>query len=527
MMAADIVKRNKLNQLKFFKHEDRGIIKGKQLHSRISQLLAGITALIKYYMNKNNYDIIVIGAGSGGLSVGLTMNAFGLNVLLMAKSDKDIGGDCLNDGCVPSKALIHVSRILHDAKTAAQFGLNVDGKGDIKKAIDYVYQRQEIIRTHENAKWLSGLGITVELGEASFSGKNEIEVNGKKFYGKNIVIATGSKPRKLNIPGVEQIKYLDNENIFHVHDLPEKILVLGGGPIGIELAQALRRFGKEITVVDRGSIILENDDKAVTSVLLNQLKQEGIQFLFNSEIESFSSPNEAIVKLEDGTRKSLFFGAVLVAIGRELRLQSLNLHNAGIDVKENKIVINKYLQTSNRNIYVCGDVAGDLAFSHAAEFHARILINNFLSPIKKKLNNDHLSWVTFSDPEVATFGLSEKQLKEKQITYEKLEQDFSEDDRAVVDNNRYGKLILFLSAGNIFTKKKILGGTMVAPHAGELIQELILANREGLSVNAIFNKIYPYPVASRINQAIISKYKEKKLSGNLKWLLQKAYKIFG
>ena len=477
-------------------------------------------------MIENLYDIIVIGAGSGGLSVGLTMNKLGFKVLMIAKTDQEIGGECLNDGCVPSKALIHVSRILKNAKTATAFGLNITGKPDIKKAIDYVHERQEIIRKHENAKALSESGIDVALGEAKFTGKKEVEVNNKKYKGKNIVIATGSKPRQLNVPGVENVKYFTNNNIFHIESLPENILVVGGGPIGIEIAQALNRFDRKVTIVHHGSMILEHDDEQMTAILLKQLRQEGIECLLNSNIESFTSPNNAILKIKDGSIRNLFFDAVFVGIGREFLLKSLQLQNAGIDVKDSKIVIDKYLRTTNKNVFVCGDIAGDLMFSHAAEFHARILINNFLSPLKKKLNNDHMSWVTFTDPEIATFGLNEKQLNDRGIKYNKLEQDFSGDDRAITDNYQYGGIILYISKGSLFKKEKILGGTMVAPNAGELIQELVLANTSGLSIKSIFNKIYPYPVASRVNQHLIVRHKEKSLTPGLKKILQVAYKIF-
>ncbi len=175
---------------------------------------------------------------------------------------------------------------------------------------------------------------------------------------------------------------------------------------------------------------------------------------------------------------------------------------------------------------VCGDIAGDLMFSHAAEFHARIILNNLFSPLNKKLNNQHLSWVTFTDPEVATFGYNEKQLKEKGIGYIRLQQNFTDDDRAVVDSYQYGMLVLFISSKGFLKKQKILGGTMVSPHAGELIQELILANTTGLSIDAIFNKIYPYPVATRINQKAIVEYKSQGLTDTVKKLLHFTYKIF-
>ncbi|MDE3183164.1 MAG: FAD-dependent oxidoreductase [Bacteroidota bacterium] len=472
------------------------------------------------------YDIIIIGSGSGGLTVGLFMCKAGFKVLMVSSSDEDIGGDCLNDGCVPSKAFIHVAKIVHSAKTAAHIGLNVSGTVDIKKAIDYVYERQEIIRKRENAGWLEEQGIDVALGNAAFAGKDEIEVDGKKYTGKKIVIATGSKPKKLKIPGVEKVTYYDNESIFHIRELPEKLLVIGGGPIGIEIAQVMNRLGSKVTVVQHGNRILKIDDSAITTILLKQLQKEGIRFIFNAEADHFISSNEALIKLKVGTTQKILLDAVFAGIGRELDFESMQLDKAGVAVKDNKIVKDKYLRTTNKNIFVCGDIAGDLIFSHAAEYHGRILLNNFFSPLKKKLSYDYLSWVTFTDPELASFGLNENQLKERGIPYKKLEQNFGDDDRAVVDNYQYAKMILFISKGGFLKKEKILGGAMVSPHAGEIIQELILANTGKLSLSAIFNKIYPYPVASRINQQIISKHKEESLTNTIKKLLQTAFKIF-
>jgi pyruvate/2-oxoglutarate dehydrogenase complex dihydrolipoamide dehydrogenase (E3) component len=477
-------------------------------------------------MQVKKYNIIVIGSGSGGLSAGLFMVKAGFSTLMVSRSDKDIGGDCLNDGCVPSKAFIHVAKMVHSAKEASAFGLDVSGKIDIKKVVDYVYQRQEKIRIHENAAWLKEQGTDVALGHAHFTGKHEIEVNGTRYHGKKIVIATGSQPRKLKIPGVENIKYYDNESIFHADVLPERLLVIGGGPIGIEIAQAMSRLGSQVTVVHQKKMILNHDDEIVTTVLYHQLQKEGITFYLNAKIQSFHSANETDVIFQDGSIKNVQFDAVFVAVGRELNLSTLQLQNAGIEVKDNKIVSDEYLKTTNKDVMVCGDIAGDLMFSHAAEFHARILLNNLFSPIKKKLNNRHLSWVTFTDPEVATFGLNEKQLKASGTGYERLEQGFEEDDRAVVDNYQYAKSLLFISSKGFLKKQKILGGTIVAPNAGELIQELILANSSGLSIDTIFNKIYPYPVAARINQKVMVEYKSRSLTNTIKKLLHLTFKIF-
>lgn len=477
-------------------------------------------------MAKHSYDVIVIGCGSAGLSVGLFMNKAGFKVLLVDKGDQNIGGDCLNDGCIPSKALIHIARIAHNVKQAEKLGFHLSGAVDMKVAADYIYNSQNIIRKHENAEYFRKEGIDVALGEAKFTGDHEIEVSSIRYNGKKIVIATGSRPKKVTMPGIEMVKYLDNESIFQADSLPKRLLVVGGGPIGIEIGQAFSRLGSKVSVVHRGDAILEHDDKSVTGILQEQLEKEGIEFFLRAEIEAFSTANEARIRLKDGEMKLVSLDAVFVAVGRKLNASDLALEKAGIHVEKGRIVADRYLRTSNKDVLVCGDVAGSLQFSHAAEHQARMLLNNFLSPRKMKLNNDHMSWVTFTDPEVATFGLSEEQLNQRGINYRKLVNDFNSDDRAITDSHRYGKLILYISQGGFLHNEKILGGTMVAPAAGELIQELILANSAKLPVKAIFNKIYPYPVASRINQAAIVRYKEEGLTRGVKKLLRFAFQLF-
>ncbi len=476
-------------------------------------------------MKTSDYDIIVIGAGSGGLGVSLFMAKVGLKTLLIDKSDEHIGGDCLNFGCVPSKALIHVSRIVHQAKKAEQFGYTVSGNPDIAKAMEYVLSRQDIIRKYENAEYLRGQGLDVVLGLATFNSTNSVIVGDTIYTGKKLVIATGSRPASLQVPGIEHVKQYNNESIFESRDLPQRILVVGGGPIGIEIGQALHHLGTTVTIIHRGLNILPHDDHEITTLLFERLKTEGIKFIMGSEVKEFTSATEAIIVNKEGGTSTVSFDALFVAVGRRVDLASLNLDKAGVSISNNKINVNAHLQTSNKHVYTCGDISGSLQFSHAAEQHARLLLNNFFSPLKKKLNNDYMSWVTFTDPEVAAFGLQEKQLFKKDKSFEKLVMNFDHDDRAVVDNYQYGKLVLYISKGGLFAKQKILGGSMIAPGAGELIQELILANSTGISIDSIFNKIYPYPVASRINQMIIVKHKEKILTSGLKKLLQFAYRL--
>jgi pyruvate/2-oxoglutarate dehydrogenase complex dihydrolipoamide dehydrogenase (E3) component len=313
-------------------------------------------------LHKKNYnnisDVIIIGAGSGGLSVGLFLAKVGIKVTMIVKSDKDVGGECLNDGCVPSKALIHVARQMRAAGEAQSFGIKLSGEVDIQKAIGYVHARQEIIRKHENTAWLSKQGINVVLGEASFAGKHEVAINDEIFSAKKIILATGSKPRKLKVDGIEQVSYLDNENIFHIKQIPKRLLVVGGGPIGIEIAQAMKRLGSEVTIVEESSEILMHEDKTLTSILLKRLQEEGITFHFDVSLQKFSSPTDALLKKKNGETFGLSFDAVFVGIGRVLALEPLELEKAGIEVKNYKIIVDDQLRTSNKDVMLCGDVAG-------------------------------------------------------------------------------------------------------------------------------------------------------------------------
>jgi len=472
------------------------------------------------------HDIIVIGSGSAGLSVGLTMNKLGFKVLMVSPTDHAIGGDCLNDGCVPSKAFIHIAAKAKYAKDAQALGLRVTGNIDISKATQYVFERQSLIRSHENAAWLKDLGVDIQLGKATFVGRNSISVNAKIYSAKKIVIATGSRPQKLSVPGVENVTLYDNENIFTIPELPKRMLFVGAGPLGMEMAQTLRRLGSEVTIIDRGLQIMGKEDASMAAILQNKLEEEGIHFMLNTSLVEFTSANAASVITDEKHKCTIDFDAVFVATGRLLNVEELTLDKAGIDVKDHKIVLDAQLRTSNKQVYVCGDAAGDLQFSHAAEFHARIIINNFFSPFKKKLDNKYMGWVTFTDPQLATFGYSEKQLLKQDIGFIKLDQPFLHDDRAVTDDYQYAKLQLYISKKRLFKSQKILGGTMVAPHAGELIQELMLANAAGISIKKIFEKIYPYPVASRINQKALSQYRQKSLTANIKNLLKFIYRYF-
>lgn len=471
-------------------------------------------------MNKeNSFDIIVIGAGSGGLNIAGFMNRAGFRVLLIDKSGEHIGGDCLNFGCVPSKALIHAARQVYEARRAEQFGLRMEGAADWKKVREYIKEKQDIIRKHENTEWFREKGMTVVLGKAEFASRNSVKVDGVEYSAKKIVIATGSRPRVLTGQGIEKVRrVLNNENIFDVDELPRKLLFIGAGPIGMEIAQSLRFLGLEVVVSERSNVILGKEDTEISGIALEEMKKQGIVFHLNSQLKEFVSGTEAILLDTSGNEEKISFDAVFISIGRVLNTEGLALEKAGIEMKDGKIIADEYLRTTNKNVLLCGDIAGGFQFTHAAEMHASVILNNFFSPFKKQFTSEHISWVTYTTPEVASFGLWEVELKKRGIKYTVLESDFSEDDRAITDDYRYGKAKIFVSP-----KGKILGGTMVALNAGELVQELILANGAGLSVKDIFNKTYPYPTAARINKRLASAYFAGKLTEFNKKLLQQLY----
>ncbi len=465
-------------------------------------------------MKEKTFDIIVIGAGSGGLNIAGFMNRVGLKVLLVDKSDENIGGDCLNFGCVPSKALIHIARLVKNSHDAKKFGIEITGNVDMTKVRNYIKDKQSIIREHENAEYFRSIGMTVVLGSAKFVSKNEVEVGGVTYKSKKIVISTGSRPRQLSIKGSEKLNIYTNEEIFDIEKLPKRLLVIGGGPIGLEIGQAFNYLGSHVSVLHRSDKLLPKEDIEIANIFTDNLKREGVEFYFNSEIKEILDNNEVLIN-NDGKEIKPLFDAIFVAIGRELNTEGLELEKAGIEMDGRKIKVDKYLRTTNKNVYLCGDIVGGHQFTHAAELHAGVILNNFFSPVKKKYSPDKLSWVTYTNPEIATFGLSENELNKKGTKYKTLNSDFKEDDRAIVDDFGEGKTKLFVS-----NKGTLLGGTMIAPNAGELFQELVLLNNSGLKISNIFNKIYPYPTATRINKRVVSQHFAEKLTAFNKKVLK-------
>ncbi|NBV77251.1 NAD(P)/FAD-dependent oxidoreductase [bacterium] len=468
--------------------------------------------------NSHNVDIIVVGAGSGGLNVASFCNRIGLSVVLIDRSDEHIGGDCLNYGCVPSKALIHVAREVRAARSVSDFGLNVVGQVDIARIMQYVRDRQNIIREHEHAEYFRSKGIIVELGEASFTGERAVSINGTKYTAKNIVLATGSRPRPLLLPGFETLPVYTNETIFSMTQLPKRFVFVGGGPISIELGQAFSFLGSEVTIVHSGSRILEKEAPEVSVFMEKQLREQGVSFVFDAKPLKVEGGDMAI-QTKNG-EKRIHCDAVFVGIGRVLNTENLDLEKAGIEktADGSRLIIDEYLRTTNKRVWAVGDIAGNYQFTHAAEEHAKVVINNVINPLKKKFQT-HMAWVTYTSPEVATFSRSHNELEKTGTMHEVVTVPLSEDDRAIIDS---AEGFISLSIG---ARGRIFGGTLVAPNAGEIVGELILAESQGLSAIDLFNRVAPYPTASRIIRKAVGKHEGNRLTEWTKTILKILYRM--
>jgi pyruvate/2-oxoglutarate dehydrogenase complex dihydrolipoamide dehydrogenase (E3) component len=472
-------------------------------------------------MTKYIYDIIIIGAGSGGLNVAGFFSQLNLKVLLIDKADEHIGGDCLNTGCIPSKALIHVANRVYEARKANNF-LSTENhlEVDIKKVTEYILSKQNHIRESENPEYLKNKGIDYLSGEVKFVDTNTIALNGSLYTAKNFVVATGSRARKLTVENDKSLPEYTNETIFSIDFLPKKFVFIGGGPITCELGQAFSRLGSEVTILHSGKRILEKELEEVSTMLQKAFTDEGIVLITNTSIVKIAdkkiwyriSGSEDVLSVEAD--------ALFVGIGRELNIDTLDLEKGGIQIHESKtkLIVDEYLRTTNPHVYVAGDVAGNYQFTHAAEMHAKVVIKNMLSPFKEKFDAKNIAWVTYTSPQIATFGMSKKDAEGR--GYSILQKEFNHEDRAIVDENEEGKLILYVDKNEY-----VQGGTMIGENAGEISQELILAMSSKVKLSSLFNKVYPYPTASRINKQIAGDYMRSKLTTKVIWLLRFVYKI--
>ena len=452
--------------------------------------------------DKTETDICVVGAGSGGLSVAAGAAQMGVKVVLIEKGK--MGGDCLNTGCVPSKALIAASEAADRVRHAGRFGVNGhQPEIDFLKVHDHVHGVIAAIAPHDSVERFEGLGVDVIQGAARFTGPREVEVGERRIHARRFVIATGSSPATPPIPGLDQVPYLTNETVFDLDQRPDHLIVIGGGPIGIELAQAHRRLGARVTVLE-GLSILGKDDAEAVEVVRRRVIDDGIDLREGAMIKTVERHGNGIaLTIENGGADERVTGShLLVAVGRRANVDGLNLEAAGIRYSPKGIEVDKRLRTTNKRVFAIGDVVGGYQFTHMAAYQAGIVIRNALFHLPAKVDYAAVPWVTYTDPELAHVGLNEREARERfGDDIRVLNWSFAENDRAQAERETDG--IIKIVVGR---KGRILGATIVGAHAGELILTWVLAVREGLKVGAVANLIAPYPTLSEVSKRAAGSY---------------------
>jgi len=480
------------------------------------------------------YNVIVIGAGTAGLVTAAGTAGLGGRAALI---ERDLmGGDCLNFGCVPSKALISSARLIQQIRDAERWGLDRQQPQFVfEKVFERMRARRAKIAPNDSQERFESLGVDVFRGEARFVSPHEVEVTGQRLRARNFVIATGSRPLIPKIEGIDEVPYFTNETIFdELQEKPESMIVLGGGPIGCELAQTFRRLDVQVTIVQRGDQLLPREDRDVAEFLERRLINEGVRIIKNADVHSVATSDAGKIALQLVDRQSgriaertFFADALLVATGRTANLRSLDLTSLGVEVTERGVRVNDHLQTSQRHIYAAGDVIGPFLFTHMADAQARVVVRNIVVPfqfLRQKMDYSLVPWCTYVDPEVAHVGLGEKEAKQKNIDYDLFVVPLEDVDRAVVESEDAGFAKVLTAKGS----DKILGATIVAPHAGDLLHEFVLAMKAGIGLGAIASTIHAYPTFAELARKAGDKYNKTRLTPRAKriftWLYTRARK---
>ena len=465
------------------------------------------------------YNLVVIGAGTAGLVTAAGAAGLGAKVALIERHA--MGGDCLNVGCVPSKALIRAARTAAQVRQAGEFGVSVaDGT-----MVDFaeVMQRMRRLRAQisplDSAERFRALGVDVFLGAARFLNRETIEVEGRQLKFAKAVIATGARAAALPIPGLAESNALTNETLFSLTELPRRLAVIGTGPIGCEMAQTFQRFGSEVTMIKVGSRILIREDQDAAGIVAKQMEKDGVKTLCEVAIQRIESESgvKRVVYEKDGGEHAIEVDEILVGVGRAPNVEGLDLEKA--DVKYNRfgVDVDDNLRTSNRRIFAAGDICMKYKFTHVADFTARIVIQNALFGGRSKASALTVPWCTFTDPEIAHVGLYEQEAQEQGIPVTTYTQEFSDVDRAILDGESEGLLKVHVRSGT----DKILGATLVSSHAGETISELTLAMVGGIGLGKIANVIHPYPTQAEAIRKLGDAYNRTRLTPLVKGLFQR------
>lgn len=453
-----------------------------------------------------NFDLAVVGGGSAGLVAATTAKRLGASVVLIEKHKT--GGECLHTGCVPSKTLIHAAKVYHEMKHASKYGLpNFNQPVDFARVMNHVHTVIGSLYHHESPSALREAGIAVIEGNPVFESSTVLSMNGARVNAEKTIICTGSSPLILPIAGLDSVPYLTNESLWTVRTLPQSMLIIGGGPISVEIGQALARFGTRVTIVELLPRILPNEDEEVSVELKKILSEEGVRCITSAKVVKVQTTQQGVEVFVDrgDSHDTIEVEALLVSIGRSPNVTGLRLEEAGVNYLRRGIEVNRYLQTSSPNIYACGDVVGPYRFTHTAGYQADIAARNALNGNMVENDLSVLPWVTFTDPEVARIGLTETEARQKFGNVRVLRVSGESVDRPKTESNEKGFLKMILDVN-----EQILGVHAIAPHAGEYIHEAALAMQNGLGIEAIGRLIHAYPTHAEMLKKAATRYLRSK-----------------
>jgi pyruvate/2-oxoglutarate dehydrogenase complex dihydrolipoamide dehydrogenase (E3) component len=474
------------------------------------------------------YNLVVLGAGTAGLISAAGAAGLGARVALIER--EFLGGDCLNVGCVPSKALIRASRAAAEVRDAHDYGVpalspDVGGEGTVRgvnfpAVMERMRRLRAAISPNDSAARYRGLGVDVFFGEARFTSPDAVEVGGRVLRFRRAVIATGARAARPNIPGLADAGFLTNETVFTLTELPPRLAVIGAGPIGCELAQAFARFGARVTLLGNRPQIMPREDQDAARIVEEQMQRDGVNLVLGCKVVRVAREgNEKVLHLECGGKPTeVRADAILVGVGRAPNVQGLGLEAAGVAYDEKEgVKVNDRLQTTNRRIFAAGDICSRFKFTHAADAMARVVIQNALFFGRAKASALVIPWCTYTDPEVAHVGLYEPEAKARGIEVRTFTEPMAKVDRAVLDGDTDGFVKVHVRAGS----DRIVGATVVARHAGEMISELTLAMVGGLGLGTLSRTIHPYPTQAEAIKRIGDAYNRTRLTPFVKGLFQK------
>lgn len=470
-------------------------------------------------MSKYEANIVVIGAGSGGLVASLIAAAVKAKVILIERHK--MGGDCLNTGCVPSKAILRSAKIANYMHRAEEFGIeSVNVTPVFSKVLKRVHKVIETIEPHDSVERFTDLGVECVQGEAEILDQHTVKVGERSITTKSIIIAAGARPFVPPIPGLDQVDYLTSDNIWELDHQPKRLVVLGGGPIGCELSQAFSKLGSEVTMIEMAGQLMGREDTDVADTITKRFQADGINVLTNHKaIKVTNDGGNNIIHCEsEGGLVEVPFDDILVAVGRKANSDGMNLDKFGIKLRRNgTIETDEYLRTAVPNIFACGDITGPYQFTHTASHQAWYATVNALFGFAKKFKVDYrvIPWATFTMPEVARVGINESEAKEKGIDYEVTRYGIDDLDRAIADGEAHGFVKVITPRG----KDKVLGVTIVGHHAGDLIAEYVLAMKHNIGLNKILGTIHLYPSLAESNKFVAGNWKRNNQPhGLLKWV---------